>query len=148
MTLVAYQDMQTFKGAVIPYLEKEQEKNNLPLGILNNPAIPSLQAMGIYFKQDLPAAVFLQTANHHQMAAAFLQPLNDTDSLIICKSLSRNFNSIGGFVGEKEAVYKLGEKWEELHNIPIKKVRNQRIYKLSEVKNPEALASFPSAPLS
>lgn len=129
--LHVYKEILHFKEDVTPFLEKNEQENNLMLGILQVAQEPTF--MGIAKRGEEIAVVFLQTEEKIQMIVATSE-ISEVDIVKLAKELSKVYPDIPGLIGNKEIVHKLAEEIAAIENKKTNVVMEQGVYVLQQVK--------------
>ncbi|KFM99289.1 acetyltransferase domain protein [Bacillus clarus] len=119
-----------FKEDVIPFLEKNEQENNLLLGVLQVVQEPIF--MGIAKQGEEIAVVFLQTVEKKQMIVATSE-IAEEDIVELAKKLTKVYPDIPGLIGNKKIVQKLAEEIAILENKRTTVVMEQGVYELKQV---------------
>ncbi|HOK33325.1 MAG TPA: GNAT family N-acetyltransferase [Candidatus Hydrothermia bacterium] len=116
ITFIRYSDFDLFKQDVVPLLECDEIKNNLPLGVLINFApgrIPLYMAMVL--RNQIPLLVLLQT-NQYQLIVSRLSEISSEEITQVADKLCEHSVNVDEMVGEEYVVKLLAEKMaEKLH---------------------------------
>lgn len=135
MKFTIYQDVEAFKEVAIPFLEKHEAENGLPLGILESLTVqdePLL--MATVTENDALTMVMLQTIPE-QIILSILQGLTVEDIPEFVRQIEEKGVTVPGLIGEPTFTMKLANELAELFGKrPVVKM-NQRIYKLTAVKD-------------
>jgi len=138
-----FYDVEDFKRVMIPYLEKEEAVNGLPLGILMNideKIKPTVMA-GVY-KDEQPILMLLQT-HPKQIIVSVFQKITPLELPLISKLIHESITEIPGFIGEKALVREMAQHIASLRQLKVVLGMDQRIYQLNEVqKKPSNLGNF------
>ncbi|MDU1847946.1 MAG: GNAT family N-acetyltransferase [Niallia nealsonii] len=138
-----FYDVEDFKRVMIPYLEKEEAVNGLPLGILMNideKIKPTVMA-GVY-KDKQPILMLLQT-HPKQIIVSVIQKIIPLELSLISKLIHESITEIPGFIGEKTIVREMAQHIASLRQLKVILGMDQRIYQLNEVKKkPSNLGNF------
>ena len=138
-----FYDVEDFKRVMIPYLEKEEAVNGLPLGILMNideKIKPTVMA-GVY-KDEQPILMLLQT-HPKQIIVSVFQKIIPLELSLISKLIHESITEIPGFIGEKTIVREMAQHIASLRQLKVFLGMDQRIYQLNEVKKkPSNLGNF------
>lgn len=138
-----FYDVEDFKRVMIPYLEKEEAVNGLPLGILMNideKIKPTVMA-GVY-KDEQPILMLLQT-HPKQIIVSVFQKIIPLELSLISKLIHESITEIPGFIGEKTIVREMAQHIASLRQLKVILGMDQRIYQLNEVKKkPSNLGNF------
>jgi uncharacterized protein len=131
-----YSNFSQFKQDVLPFLEKHEGENNLPLGVIMNmkPGQKPLY-MGTVNKDGELALVLLQT-HPSQLILSKSLPFAAEDIEEIAKKLYKSYPNIPGMVGEKWLATALAERIAGLQHSRVHVQMKQRIYVLQQVKKP------------
>lgn len=129
--LHVYTEVLRFKEEVTPFLEKNEQENNLLLGVL--PAVQQPTFMGIAKRGEEIVVVFLQTVEKIQMIVATSE-ISEEDIVELAKSLTKVQSCIPGLIGNKKVVQKLAEEIAVLENKKTNVAMEQGIYELKQVK--------------
>ncbi|EJQ54763.1 hypothetical protein SAMN04487767_102405 [Bacillus wiedmannii] len=129
--LHVYKEILHFKEDVTPFLEKNEQENNLMLGILQVAQEPTF--MGVAKRGEEIAIVFLQTEEKIQMIVATSE-IPEVDIVKLAKELSKVYPDIPGLIGNKETVQRLAEEIAVLENKKTNVVMEQGVYALQQVK--------------
>ena len=116
ITFLRYSYFDLFKQNVVPLLECDEIKNNLPLGILLNLApgrIPLYMAMVL--RNEIPLLVLLQT-NQYQLIVSRLSEISSEEIAQVADKLCEHSVNVDEMVGKECVVKLLAEKMaEKLH---------------------------------
>ncbi|MES9694175.1 GNAT family N-acetyltransferase [Bacillus toyonensis] len=129
--LHVYKEILHFKEDVTPFLEKNEQENNLMLGILQIAQEPTF--MGVAKRGEEITVVFLQTEEKIQMIVATSEN-SEVDIVKLAKELSKVYPDIPGLIGNKEIVQKLVEEIAVLENKKTNVVMKQGVYALQQIK--------------
>lgn len=129
--LHVYKEILHFKEDVSPFLEKNEQENNLMLGILQVAQEPTF--MGVAKRGEEIAVVFFQTEEKIQMIVATSE-ISEVDIVKLAKELSKVYPGIPGLIGNKEIVQKLAEEIAVLENKKTNVVMKQGVYALQQIK--------------
>lgn len=111
--LHVYEEIFHFKEDVTPFLEKNEQENNLILGVLQMVQEPIF--MGIAKQGEEIAVVFLQTEEKKQIIVATSEIAGVTIEEL-AKELTKVYPDIPGLIGNKKIVQKLAEEIAVLEN--------------------------------
>lgn len=129
--LHVYEDVLHFKKDVISFLEKNEQENNLILGVLQVVQEPIF--MGVSKQGEEITVVFLQTEEKIQMIVATSE-ISEEDIAELAKELTKVYPDIPGLIGNKKIVQKLVEEIAVLENKKTNVVMEQGVYALQQVK--------------
>ncbi|TKH14156.1 GNAT family N-acetyltransferase [Bacillus wiedmannii] len=129
--LHVYKEILHFKEDVTPFLEKNEQENNLMLGILQVAQEPTF--MGVAKRGEEIAIVFLQTEEKIQMIVATSE-IAEEDIVELAKKLTKVYSNVPGLIGNKKIVQKLAEKIAMLENKKTNVVMEQGLYALQQIK--------------
>ncbi|MBP3969591.1 GNAT family N-acetyltransferase [Bacillus sp. WL1] len=129
--LHVYEEILTFKEEVTPFLEKNEQENNLILGVLQMIQQPIF--MGIAKREEEIAVVFLQTEEKKQIIVATSEVM-EVDIKELAKELTKVYPDIPGLIGNKKVVQRLAEEIAVLENKKTTVAMEQGIYELKQVK--------------
>ncbi|OJE40901.1 acetyltransferase [Bacillus tropicus] len=129
--LHVYEEILTFKEAVTPFLEKNEQENNLILGVLQMVQQPIF--MGIAKQEEEIVIVFLQTEEKKQIIVATSEMVEE-DIVELAKKLAEVYPNIPGLIGNKKIVQRLAEEIAVLENKKTTVAMEQGIYELKQVK--------------
>ncbi|CUB09432.1 FR47-like protein [Bacillus cereus] len=129
--LHVYEEIVNFKEAVTPFLEKNEQENNLILGVLQMVQQPIF--MGVVKQEEEIAIVFLQTEEKKQIIIATSEMVEE-DIVELAKQLTKIYPDIPGLIGNKKVVQKLAEEIAVLENKKTTVAMEQGIYELKQVK--------------
>ncbi|WP_144614153.1 GNAT family N-acetyltransferase [Bacillus cereus] len=129
--LHVYEEILTFKEEVTPFLEKNEQENNLILGVLQMIQQPIF--MGIAKREEEIAVVFLQTEEKKQIIIATSE-MSEEDIVELGKKLTKVYPNVPGLIGNKKIVQKLAEEIAVLENKKTTVAMEQGIYELKHVK--------------
>ncbi|MED3394286.1 GNAT family N-acetyltransferase [Bacillus wiedmannii] len=129
--LHVYEEILNFKEEVTPFLEKNEQENNLMLGILQVAQEPTF--MGVAKRGEEIAIVFLQTEEKIQMIVATSE-IPEVDIVKLAKEFSKVYPDIPGLIGNKKTVQRLAEEIAVLENKKTNVVMEQGVYALQQVK--------------
>ncbi len=129
--LHVYEEIVNFKEEVTPFLEKNEQENNLILGVLQMVQQPIF--MGIAKQGEEITVVFLQTEDKKQIIVANAE-ISGVAIKMLAKELTKIYPDIPGLIGNKKVVQKLAEEIALLENKKKNVVMEQGVYELKEVK--------------
>ncbi|MEF7656391.1 GNAT family N-acetyltransferase [Bacillus sp. ZJS3] len=129
--LHVYEEVVNFKKEVIPFLEKNEQENNLMLGVLQMVEQPIF--MGVAKQEEEVAVVFLQTEEKKQIIVATSEVMG-VDIKELAKELTKVYPDIPGLIGNKKVVQRLAEEIAVLENKKMNVVMEQGVYALQQVK--------------
>ncbi|MFD6509189.1 MULTISPECIES: GNAT family N-acetyltransferase [unclassified Bacillus (in: firmicutes)] len=129
--LHVYEEILHFKEDVTPFLEKNEQENNLLLGVLQVAQEPIF--MGVAKRGEEITVVFLQTEEKIQMIVANSE-ISEVDIVKLAKELTKVYPDIPGLIGNKKNVQKLAEEVAVLENKKTNVVMEQGVYALQQVK--------------
>ncbi|MGE0996884.1 GNAT family N-acetyltransferase [Bacillus sp. Gnz1/3] len=129
--LHVYEEVVNFKKEVIPFLEKNEQENNLMLGVLQMVEQPIF--MGVAKQEEEVAVVFLQTEEKKQIIVATSEVMG-VDIKELAKELTKVYPDIPGLIGNKKVVQRLAEEIAVLENKKTTVAMEQGIYELKQVK--------------
>lgn len=129
--LHVYEEVVNFKKEVISFLEKNEQENNLILGVLQIVQQPIF--MGVAKQEEEIAIVFLQTEEKKQIIVATSEVMG-VDIKELAKELTKVYPDIPGLIGNKKVVQKLAEEIAVLENKKMNVVMEQGVYALQQVK--------------
>ncbi|WP_242302219.1 GNAT family N-acetyltransferase [Bacillus cereus group sp. BfR-BA-01361] len=129
--LHVYEEIVNFKEEVTPFLEKNEQENNLILGVLQMVHQPIF--MGIAKQGEEIAVVFLQTEEKKQIIVATSE-IAEEDIVELAKKLAEVYSNVPGLIGNKKIVQRLAEEIAVLANKKTTVAMEQGIYELKQVK--------------
>ncbi|PEU76421.1 GNAT family N-acetyltransferase [Bacillus cereus] len=129
--LHVYEEILTFKKEVTPFLEKNEQENNLILGVLQMVQQPIF--MGVAKQEEEIAVVFLQTEEKKQIIVATTE-MKKEDIVELAKKLEKVYPNVPGLIGNKKIVQRLAEEIAVLENKKTTVAMEQGIYELKQVK--------------
>ncbi|QDQ06994.1 GNAT family N-acetyltransferase [Bacillus sp. BD59S] len=129
--LHVYEEIVNFKEEVTSFLEKNEQENNLILGVLQMVRQPIF--MGIAKQGEEIAVVFLQTEEKKQIIVATSE-ISGVAIKELATELTKIYPDIPGLIGNKKVVQKLAEEIAVLENKKANVVMEQGIYELKQVK--------------
>ncbi|ANC20528.1 acetyltransferase [Bacillus cereus] len=129
--LRVYEEIVNFKEAVTPFLEKNEQENNLILGVLQMVQQPIF--MGVVKQEEEIAIVFLQTEEKKQIIVATSEMVEEA-IVELAKKLVEVYPSVPGLIGNKKIVQRLAEEIAVLENKKTTIAMEQGIYELKQVK--------------
>lgn len=129
--LHVYEDVFHFKKDVISFLEKNEQENNLLLGVLQVVQEPIF--MGVAKRGEEITVVFLQTEEKIQMIVATSE-ISEEDIAELAKELTKVYPDIPGFIGNKKVIQKLAEEIAILERKKTTLGMEQGVYELKRVK--------------
>ncbi|WP_144473540.1 GNAT family N-acetyltransferase [Bacillus tropicus] len=129
--LHVYEEIVNFKEEVTPFLEKNEQENNLILGVLQMVQQPIF--MGIAKQGEEITVVFLQTEDKKQIIVANAE-ISGVAIKMLAKELTKIYPDIPGLIGNKKVVQKLAEEIALLENKKKNVVMEQGVYELKKVK--------------
>ncbi|PGO33259.1 GNAT family N-acetyltransferase [Bacillus cereus] len=128
--LHVYEDVLRFKEDVTPFLEKNEQENNLILGVLQVVQEPIF--MAVAKRGEEIAVVFLQTVEKQMIVAT--SEIAEEDIVELAKKLTKVYPDIPGFIGNKKVIQKLAEEIAILEQKKIVVGMEQGVYELKRVK--------------
>lgn len=138
--LHVYEEILNFTEEVTPFLEKNEQENNLILGVLQMVQEPIF--IGVAKQEEEIAAVFLQTEEKKQIIVATFE-ISAVAIKELAKELTKVYPNIPGLIGNKKIVQKLAEEIAVLENKKTNVAMEQGIYELKQVKkNGTEMESF------
>ncbi|PEP06166.1 GNAT family N-acetyltransferase [Bacillus wiedmannii] len=129
--LHVYKEILHFKEDVTPFLEKNEQENNLILGVLQMVQEPIF--MGVAKQREEIKVVFLQTEEKKQIIVATSE-IAEKDIVELAKKLTKAYSNVPGLIGNKKIVQKLAEEIAVLENKKTNVVMEQGVYALQQVK--------------
>ncbi|AXO94123.1 GNAT family N-acetyltransferase [Bacillus cereus] len=129
--LHVYEEVVNFKKEVISFLEKNEQENNLILGVLQMVQQPIF--MGVAKQEEEVAVVFLQTEEKKQIIVATSE-MPEEDIVELAKKLVEVYPNVPGLIGNKKVVQRLAEEIAVLENKKTTVAMEQGIYELKQVK--------------
>ncbi|MED0952349.1 GNAT family N-acetyltransferase [Bacillus mobilis] len=129
--LHVYEDILTFKEEVTPFLEKNEQENNLILGVLQMIQQPIF--MGVVKQEEEIAIVFLQTEEKKQIIVATSE-IAEEDIVELAKELTKVYPNVPGLIGNKKVVQRLAEEIAAIENKKTNVAMEQGIYELKQVQ--------------
>ncbi|MDA1532612.1 MULTISPECIES: GNAT family N-acetyltransferase [Bacillus] len=129
--LHVYEEIVNFKEEVTLFLEKNEQENNLILGVLQMVHQPIF--MGIAKQGEEIAVVFLQTEEKKQIIVATSE-MAEEDIVELAKKLAKVYPNVPGLIGNKKIVQRLAEEIAVLENKKTTVAMEQGIYELKQVK--------------
>ncbi|HHT7237377.1 MULTISPECIES: GNAT family N-acetyltransferase [Bacillus] len=128
--LHVYEEILRFKEDVTPFLEKNEQENNLLLGVLQVVQEPIFMAVA---KQgEEVTVVFLQTVEKQMIVAT--SEIAEEDIAELAKELTKVYPDIPGFIGNKKVIQKLAEEIAILERKKTTLGMEQGVYELKRVK--------------
>jgi len=128
--LHVYEEVLRFKEDVTPFLEKNEQENNLILGVLQVVQEPIFMAVAKQGEEI--AVVFLQTVEKQMIVAT--SEIAEEDIVELAKKLTKVYPDIPGFIGNKKVIQKLAEEIAILEQKKIVVGMEQGVYELKRVK--------------
>ncbi|PEE15826.1 GNAT family N-acetyltransferase [Bacillus cereus] len=128
--LHVYEEVIRFKEDVTPFLEKNEQENNLILGVLQVVQEPIF--MAVAKRREEIAVVFLQTVEKQMIVAT--SEIAEEDIVELAKKLTKVYPDIPGFIGNKKVIQKLAEEIAILEQKKIVVGMEQGVYELKRVK--------------
>ncbi|RWS41765.1 GNAT family N-acetyltransferase [Bacillus mycoides] len=128
--LHVYEEVLRFKEDAIPFLEENEQENNLILGVLQMVQEPIF--MGVAKQEEEIAAVFLQTVEKQIIVAT--SEMAEESIVELAKKLAEVYPNVPGLIGNKKIVRKLVEEIAVLENKKTTVAMEQGIYELKQVK--------------
>ncbi|MED0998235.1 GNAT family N-acetyltransferase [Bacillus mobilis] len=129
--LHVYEEILTFKEEVTPFLEKNEQENNLILGVLQMIQQPIF--MGVVKQEEEIAIVFLQTEEKKQIIVATSE-IAEEDIVELAKELTKVYPNVPGLIGNKKVVQRLAEEIAAIENKKTNVAMEQGIYELKQVQ--------------
>lgn len=129
--LHVYEEILNFTEEVTPFLEMNEQENNLILGVLQMIQEPIF--MGVAKQEEEIAAVFLQTEEKKQIIVATSE-MTEEDIVELAKKLAKVYPNIPGLIGSKKIVQRLAEEIAVLENKKTTVAMEQGVYALQQVK--------------
>lgn len=128
--LQVYENVIHFKEDVIPFLERNEQENNLLLGVLQVAEEPMFMAAA---KQgEEVTIVFLQTVEKQVIVAT--SEISEEAIVELAKQLTNVYPDIPGLIGNKKIVQKLAEEIAILEQKKTTLGMEQGVYELKQVK--------------
>ncbi|MCJ8006542.1 GNAT family N-acetyltransferase [Lederbergia wuyishanensis] len=126
-----YNDYEKFQTDVLPFLEKHEAENNLPIGVLNSLTEEStIYLMATISKGEEIVIVLLQT-HPKQIILSKPPKMADDDIAEIAELIKEQVEDIPGLIGQRDFT----EKVVKMINNPHFSVHmNQRLYILTSIK--------------
>ncbi|MEV5111061.1 GNAT family N-acetyltransferase [Bacillus sp. LBA3-1-1.1] len=128
--LNVYEEVLRFKEDVTPFLEKNEQANNLILGVLQVVQEPIF--MAVAKRGEEVTIVFLQTVEKQMIVAT--SEIAEEDIVELAKELMKVYPDIPGFIGNKKVIPKLAEEIAILEQKKIVVGMGQGVYELKRVK--------------
>lgn len=128
--LHVYEEVLNFKEEVTSFLEKNEQGNNLILGVLQMVQEPIF--MGVAKQEEEIAAVFLQTVEKQIIVAT--SEMAEEGIVELAKKLAEVYPNVPGLIGNKKIVQRLAEEIAVLENKKTTVAMEQGIYELKQVK--------------
>ncbi|QWH38457.1 MULTISPECIES: GNAT family N-acetyltransferase [Bacillus cereus group] len=128
--LHVYEDVLHFKKDVISFLEKNEQENNLLLGVLQVAEEPMFMAAAKQAEEV--TIVFLQTVEKQVIVATF--EISEEAIVELAKQLTNVYPDIPGLIGNKKIVQKLAEEIAILEQKKTTLGMEQGVYELKQVK--------------
>ncbi|MEN1934053.1 GNAT family N-acetyltransferase [Paenibacillus sp. 102] len=128
--LQVYEDISHFKKDFVPILERNEQENNLILGVLQSVENPLFMAAAK--RNENTILIFLQTERKQMIVAKSVASREEVKE--IAKQLVTVYPNIPGLIGEKRVVTQLAEEIAQLEQKKLSIRMNQGIYKLEKVK--------------
>ncbi|WP_242212468.1 GNAT family N-acetyltransferase [Bacillus cereus group sp. BfR-BA-01383] len=129
--LQVYEEILRFKEDVTSFLEKNEQENNLILGVLQG--VTDAIFMGVAKQGEEIAVVFLQTVEKKQMIIATSE-IAEEDIVELAKKLTKVYPDVPGLIGNKKIVQKLAEEITMLEQKKTTVAMEQGVYELKRVK--------------
>ncbi|WIG20225.1 GNAT family N-acetyltransferase [Bacillus anthracis] len=129
--LHVYEEVVNFKKEIISFLEKNEQENNLILGVLQMVQQPIF--MGVAKQEEEVAVVFLQTEEKKQIIVATSE-MPEEEIVELAKKLVEVYPNVPGLIGNKKVVQRLAEEIAVLENKKTTVAMEQGIYELKQVK--------------
>ncbi|MEY8349515.1 GNAT family N-acetyltransferase [Bacillus cereus] len=128
--LQVYEDVSHFKNEFVPILERNEQENNLILGVLHSVESPLFMAAA---KQNENSVLILLQTEKKKMIVAKSEA-SKKDIKEIAKQLVKVYPNIPGLIGEKRVVTQLAEEIAQIEQKNVFIRMNQGIYELKKVK--------------
>ncbi|OJE37715.1 acetyltransferase [Bacillus proteolyticus] len=128
--LHVYEEVLRFKEDVTSFLEKNEQANNLILGVLQVVQEPIF--MAVAKRGEEVTIVFLQTVERQMIVAT--SEIAEEDIVELAKELTKVYPDIPGFIGNKKVIKKLAEEIAILEQKKIVVGMEQGVYELKRVK--------------
>lgn len=128
--LQVYEDISHFKQDFVPILERNEQENNLILGVLQSVENPLFMAAAKRNENNI--LIFFQTERKQMIVAKSVASREEVKE--IAKQLVIAYPNIPGLIGEKRVVTQLAEEIAQLEQKKLSIRMNQGIYKLEKVK--------------
>ncbi|MED1508880.1 GNAT family N-acetyltransferase [Bacillus proteolyticus] len=128
--LHVYEEALRFKEDVTSFLEKNEQANNLILGVLQVVQEPIF--MAVAKRGEEVTIVFLQTVKRQMIVAT--SEIAEEDIVELAKELTKVYPDIPGFIGNKKVIKKLAEEIAILEQKKIVVGMEQGVYELKRVK--------------
>lgn len=137
--LQIYKEVSCFKEEVTPILERNEQENNLLLGVLQFTENPLF--MAVAKQNEKIALIFFQTEEQKMIVAK--SEVSGETIQEIAKELTKVYPDIPGLIGEKRVVKQLAEEIAQLEQKKLSIRMNQGVYELKKVKKKwDALGVF------
>ncbi|MEI5908725.1 GNAT family N-acetyltransferase [Bacillus spongiae] len=134
MKIKQFEDPKTFKDEVYDYLLKNEAKNNLPIGIINQmleyDRYPDAFLAAVYEEELI--GVYVMTPPHALILTCTKGREIDVHQKMIHYLLEKKI-SIPGVVAEKNCAIHFAGQWEQITGKPFQTKMQQRIYDLHQV---------------
>ncbi len=132
--LIRYTNIPEFKQDVLPFLERFEGENNLPIGVLTGLAEDAEpQLMATVLKNGALSLVLLQT-HPRQVIVTKPEPFTKDEIRQIAEQLYAEYPQVPGFIGETSLVEQLTAATARLQGQEYYTHMRQRIYILTEIK--------------
>jgi predicted GNAT family acetyltransferase len=137
LNLNFFNDIQTYKNEVIPYLEQDEIVNNLALGLLLAVKDEQPLVMATVTRENAIIMALFQT-HPKQIILSKAARFTPEEIQELAALLNRELEDIPGFIGEKELTNELVKEMTNLRKrIPYIQM-NQRLYRLDEIEKKPA----------
>ncbi|CAG9608785.1 GNAT family N-acetyltransferase [Pseudoneobacillus rhizosphaerae] len=137
LKLNSFNDIQTYKNEVIPFLEQDEIINNLALGLLLGVKNEQPMVMATVTKENKMVMALFQTHPKQIILSKAVEfTVDEIQQLAVL--LDENLADIPGFIGEKDLTNQLAKAITNLRKRVPHIQMNQRLYSLNEIEKKPA----------
>ncbi len=140
MEIVTYTDPRAFAERARPLLLRDEARHNLQLGVsstlVEHPETYPEFHLWLAEEEGGPVCALLWTPPFHPVVS---QPLVPEAIPVLARSVHAERRALTGIGGATPEVDRFAEAWSELTGAPAEREMGQRIYRLEEVREREAV---------
>jgi uncharacterized protein len=137
LKLNLFNDIQTYKDEVIPYLEQDEIVNNLALGLLLAVKNEKPIVMATVSRENNIVMALFQT-HPKQIILSKAADFTSEEVDQLAALLNEQFEDIPGFIGEKDLTNQLAKEITHLRKLFPYVQMNQRLYRLDNIEKKPA----------